>query len=248
MAKKCSWCGKKDLSDNARSCNVCKTRTFSFERLCVFCKKQMPLTANQCNNCDRQQLMVQMEWSHVRCGGCGIVWEMDNLFAGLRIPLIFQTAKGVKLGWFRSPEAAAAECEKYFHKGGTTADLIRDKIVQDDAEPWRFPTVKHAVAFLNNFPCNECGKKNWERAVAADIKEGTKKAAIAAKPYLIPATISVWGFLLGVFAVIRSMFRGITRLLEDKPVAKQEQNGGDQRGGGNEQNRPRRKKQRGGNR
>gem|GEM_PF-4290365 len=212
----------------------------------------MPLTANQCphSDCGKLQLMVQMEWFHVRCGGCGAVWEMDNLFAGLRIPLIFQTAKGIKLRWFKSPEAAAAECEKYFYKSGVTADLIRDEILQDDAEPWRFPTVKHAVAFLNNFPCNKCEKKNWERAVAEDVKEGTKKIATAAKPYIIPATISLWGFLLGVFAVIRSMFRGIGRLLGDKPVAKQEQNGenSNQRGGGNAQNRPRRKKQRGGNR
>lgn len=217
----CGWC-KKQIPDNAPACD-CKWRKQKFERFCISCKESIPLKANQCPFCNVIQFS-KTEFLHVRCGSCKgrniTAWEIDDLFIALNCPLIFRTKKFVKIRWFKDRAVGAARVYiKYFHKShkGTTPEIMRQQLLTSDEEPWRFPTVQHAVAFLNNFPCNKCGKKNWKHDVVEDVVAGTKKAAAAATPYAVPFGLWVWGFVVGATTVLYKFTQSTWKFFTTNP-------------------------------
>lgn len=208
----CGWCGK-ELPADARGCG-CKWRTQGFERLCVGCKKPMPPKANKCPECNRVQFSTT-EFLHVRCGNCkgkdSVLWEIDDLFAALNCPLIFQTKKFVKMRWFKDDVSGAKAYIKYFQptKKGATVETVRRSLTASDEHPWHFPTTQNVIWFLNNFPCNKCGGKNWKHDLMENVVSGAKKATRLAKPYAIPITLSVWAFFVSAIAVLSQLTRSV---------------------------------------
>lgn len=193
-ARKCDIC-KADLAADAKSCRNCGKFSRPPTRLCPKCKKAVALTANRCSECGSSfPLSVDKFLSHVVCGGCHTVWEIDDWMARYNLPFLFQTPPREKELYCKSREAAVELCLYFFLAAGGSHSAVREMVEKGAEDPWQFRSWQRTVEFMNRFKCG-CGVRNWNLSPLYALKGRTQQAA----PHVGKAAAAAGSWLWGHF-------------------------------------------------
>ncbi len=175
---RCGYCGG-TVPAGVAKCPTCFWWTKPFRRLCPGCKKVVELTANSCKHCGKRFPLsverIKYYLTRVLCRrpNCRRSDELDNWAAARRIPLLFQTERGVKASYFPSPEAAAETWLRYFEATGSRTP--------PDEAPWVFRNRGAALDFILNFPCR-CGATDWRLADEQGLQDAVKNVVVQLAP------------------------------------------------------------------